>query len=330
MPFKDVIGQEHITGHFQRAIGQGRLAHAYIFYGPAGIGKAFFAKQLAKRLHCANPVDDDACDACNNCLNIENNAFPLVQSIGLRESAQKVKIEDILALEKRLSLKTFSKNQYNVVIINDAEELSLQAYNALLKTIEEPPDSIVIILVTSNIESLPLTVVSRCQVINFRSLKHHLVSSYLQKNKKLSLGDADFLAGFTNGSIGYALELFSAGVLAERDWLIAMFRDEPEADWPALLFERMNKPSGRKNAQQDRRHLQIYISVLLSMLSDSFAIKLDFSRKQLYNQALAQDVFPRVTADKLLEKMQALSEADELIWKNVNLRLASTYVTMMF
>src|SRR3989338_9980465 len=156
-----------IFGHKQQldllgsAISKKRLAHGYLFTGPEGVGKFTVAKKFAQALLC---LENSACDACGQCKSIAlaNNADLTI--IDLKSKA--IKIEDIRELIYKLSLKPYMA-AFKVAIINDAQNLTMEAANALLKNLEEPKGGTVIVLVTSNSKALPSTIVSRLQKINF-------------------------------------------------------------------------------------------------------------------------------------------------------------------
>jgi DNA polymerase-3 subunit delta' len=164
--FSEVLGQEKALLLLQKALAESRLAHAYLFYGVSGVGKKFTALQFIKALYC--PASSrDACDTCPVCRRIMAGNHPDVMSVAPEDTS--IKIEQIRTLQRRLTYKPY-EDQRITVIIENCELLSLPAANALLKTLEEPPANTLLLLLTSKKEALPLTIVSRCQLVPFRPL----------------------------------------------------------------------------------------------------------------------------------------------------------------
>ena len=322
MSLKDVAGQSAAVKSFLRLIRDGRLAHAYILAGPEGVGKFLFARQLAKALHCVSPSSGDSCDVCRNCANIDSDVYPFVNTVRLKAGSQKVKVEDIQQLIKGLSMKTFSEKQWNILIIDDAEELSIQGYNALLKTIEEPPPRILIILVCSRMEALPSTVVSRCHVVRFKPLPNETVSAYLVKTLSLKKKDADYLAKFSGGSIGLASELSVFGMHDMRNRMAEALSNRQPAERQWAIYELLTEPPSGKAAKEARRATQLKLAVLLSFMLDALFIKLDISPRRLYNDDFVADAFPEMAPERLFEGVDDVLEIDSMIWKNVNLKMA--------
>lgn len=157
-----------IISQLRSSIVRGRLAHAYLFSGPTGSGKKETAKTLAKILNC-ELKGADSCGLCSSCKKIENNSHPDVRWILPGGDSDSIKIEDIRNLQREISMKPY-EGRYKVYTIIDADTMTEEAANCLLKTLEEPPGDALLILTSSNIKMLLSTIVSRCQVVKFPSM----------------------------------------------------------------------------------------------------------------------------------------------------------------
>src|ERR1051325_9968022 len=173
--FRDILGQEYALSLLQKALGSTRLGHAYLFYGPSGVGKRLTALQFAKVLSCHGAAVD-ACDKCTSCHKIDTGNHPDV--VVINPEGTSIRIEHIRTLQRQLSYKPY-ESQRTVVIIDGCESLTPPAANALLKTLEEPPTSALLLLLTSKKDVLPLTIVSRCQQIPFRPLAPSYIRALL-------------------------------------------------------------------------------------------------------------------------------------------------------
>ncbi|HDD45265.1 MAG TPA: DNA polymerase III subunit delta' [Candidatus Desulfofervidus auxilii] len=199
MAFREIIGQKNVINWLKSAFAKDRLASAYLFSGPEGIGKTTVAINFAKFLNCHSPKDGDACEKCSNCVKINANTHPDVIVI----QGEVIKIEQIRFLEQTLSLKPFIAKK-RVVIIKQAENMTLEAANAFLKTLEEPPLNTILILTTSHKYQLLPTIVSRCQMVIFKPLPLKIIQEILEK-KGVDKTKAFFFASLSQGSLGKAL-----------------------------------------------------------------------------------------------------------------------------
>ncbi|MEG1955384.1 MAG: DNA polymerase III subunit gamma/tau [Mucinivorans sp.] len=174
--FRSVVGQGHITQTLQSAIERGTLAHAYLFTGPRGVGKTTCARIFAKAINCLNPTPDhEACGVCESCV-----AFDQGRSWGIHEldAASNNSVEDIRLLTEKVRVAP-QVGRYSVYIIDEVHMLSTSAFNAFLKTLEEPPSYAIFILATTEKHKILPTILSRCQSYDFRRIRLEDIVSYL-------------------------------------------------------------------------------------------------------------------------------------------------------
>ena len=175
--WEEVIGQEHVVQTLKNAIRANRIGHAYLFAGPRGTGKTTTARLLAKAVNCLDPdPGNHPCNQCEFCSAVNESRFLDLIEI---DAASNTSVEDVRALRDKIN---FSPNQgkYKVYIIDEVHMLSTAAFNALLKTLEEPPIHAIFILATTEVHKIPPTVLSRCQRHEFRRISNNQISDHLQ------------------------------------------------------------------------------------------------------------------------------------------------------
>ena len=204
--FEDVVGQRAIVTALKNQITAGRVGHAYLFTGVRGTGKTTCAKIFAKAVNCLHPVNGDPCGACEICKGIDNGSLLDVVEM---DAASNNGVDDIRDLRDETAY-TPSACQYKVYIIDEVHMLSSAAFNAFLKTLEEPPEYAVIMLLTSNVNSLLPTILSRCVVLNMKPVADGLVRNYLMHQLQVPDYKAEVCVAFARGNIGKAKSLASS------------------------------------------------------------------------------------------------------------------------
>ena len=206
--FSDVSGQPVVTTALKNELRGGRLAHAYLFTGSRGTGKTSCAKILAKAVNCLHPVDGDPCNECDNCRGIDAGTILDVVEI---DAASNNGVDNIRDLREEVNF-TPSVGKYRVYIIDEVHMLSIGAFNALLKTLEEPPEHVLFILATTEVHKLPATILSRCQRFDFGRIPAADIAARLQyvaEQEKVSLTQdaALLIARLADGGMRDALSL---------------------------------------------------------------------------------------------------------------------------
>lgn len=175
--FEEVIGQEHITKTLQNQIENDQIGHAYLFTGTRGTGKTSVAKILAKSVNCLHPVHGSACGECENCKRLEQeNDINIIEI----DAASNNKVDDIRQIRDKVKFMPVGA-KYKVYIVDEVHMLSDSAFNALLKTLEEPPSYVIFILATTEVHKLPQTILSRCVRFDFRLVSVNLLAKHLAK-----------------------------------------------------------------------------------------------------------------------------------------------------
>ena len=175
--FEDILGQDHIIPILKREIETGNISHAYLFSGPRGTGKTTAAKVFAKAVNCENPKGGEACMKCPACLSESNGTIPNIIEI---DAASNRGIDEIRQLRENISFLP-SNAKYRVYIIDEVHMLTTEAFNALLKTLEEPPEHIIFIFATTEVYKILPTILSRCQRFDFKRIPNSIIKQNLEK-----------------------------------------------------------------------------------------------------------------------------------------------------
>ena len=216
--FSDVYGQPHVTAALKNELRTGRLAHAYLFTGSRGTGKTSCAKILAKAVNCRSPEDGDPCNRCDVCRGIDDGSVMDVVEI---DAASNNGVDNIRELREEVNF-TPAVGKYRVYIIDEVHMLSTGAFNALLKTLEEPPAHVIFILATTEVHKLPATILSRCQRFDFSRIPPEDIAARIryiagQEDFRITDEAAFLLARMADGALRDALSLLDQCLSRSRD-----------------------------------------------------------------------------------------------------------------
>lgn len=318
------VGHEKAVRTLRRSIEAGRLAHSYLISGPAKIGKKTLALDIARAANCLS--DSRPCGECRQCQRIASGLHPDVRIIGL-EAARSgrlrtlISIEQVREIQRDASLLPY-EGRSRVFIFESAEKLSGEAANSLLKTLEEPPESVIIILVASDLNAVLPTILSRCRRIDLRPTPTSAVSDFLVDRKGVSCERADEIAGLSGGRVGWAIEAADDPTIISR---IAESMDGIEAAVKGSLtdkFDYAERLSGRFSS--DRQGVIAELDLWQSWWQDVLLIgqdKDEFVVNTSRKEALAS-VSGQIPTEAVAAALKAIRRAVFLLERNVAPRLA--------
>lgn len=234
--FKDVVGHKNIIKYIQNAVTADAVSHAYILNGERGSGKKLLANLFAMSLQCENRDEDgDACGKCRSCRQAAGGNQPDIIRI-MHEKPNTIGVGDIRTqVNDDIMIRPYS-SKYKIYIIADADMMSVEAQNALLKTIEEPPEYAVIMLLTENAETLLPTIRSRCVMMKLRNIKDQLVKKYLMEQLEVPDYKADVCVAFAQGNMGKAIMLANSEYFNEiKEEVVHLLRNIDEMTVPDLM-----------------------------------------------------------------------------------------------
>lgn len=203
--FKDIYGQEQMKEHLQNALAARKISHAYIVNGEKSSGKEFIARIFAMALQCEEGKAEP-CQQCHSCKQALSGNQPDIIFV-THEKPNTISVEDIRSqINNDVAIKPYS-SPFKVYLVNDAEKMTVQAQNAILKTLEEPPEYAVIMLLTSNVNSLLPTILSRCVVLNMKPVADEKVKKFLMEDMEIPDYKAEVCVAFARGNVGKAKAL---------------------------------------------------------------------------------------------------------------------------
>jgi len=245
--FDDVVGQEIVVKTLKNALKTNKMSHAYMFSGPRGTGKTTIAKILAKAINCNNLKEGIPCDKCSNCMTIVNNKSTDIIEI---DAASNNGVDEIREIRNKINLVP-SELKYKVYIIDEVHMLSIGAFNALLKTLEEPPAHVIFILATTDPHKVPVTIVSRCQCFEFQRISDNLIverlsdiclkenikiqENVLEKIAKISEGGMRDSLGILDKVSSYSTDLITLEVFNNINGLV---EDDVRTDFISSVFDK--------------------------------------------------------------------------------------------
>jgi DNA polymerase-3 subunit delta' len=313
----DIIGQTDAIETLKSAIEADKLPHALLFTGPVGMGKTRLACELAKALNCIG--DDPPCQRCVHCRQIESGSHPDVSIMERPDGKDSVAIAQVRAMREAAALRPY-QGKWKVYIIAGAEALTLQAADALLKTLEEPQPQVTIVLTSVEVDALPATVLSRCRVVPLHPVDDDALASALER-RGVDESESRRVARLARGNVGWALQAGKQPKLAvQRRELLERLGAVPDMDLDARLSLVETITSDRKDRSSTRRQVEL----LLLLARDLLLVKsglpprtaLDEQRDAL--RRLAE----RYTLREIGAYLQAIRKAMIRIDANVDPRLA--------
>jgi DNA polymerase III subunit delta' len=329
MPFSSLIGNERIKKLLQRAVAEDRVGQSLLMAGPPGVGKYHFAIALAQALNCEHVNQGDACGECVTCRKIERREHGDVRTV-MREikdptiikenKSRFIKIEYTRALSEQAQFRPY-EGRRRVFIIDDAEWLQDPAANSLLKTLEEPPPTSLLVLVTSKPYSLIETIRSRCLMLNFAPLSAEEIENHLRVKEKRPIEEARLLSRVARGSIGRALEIKLDDYREMRNTMMELVETQASTrDMQKLLGA--SEYLGRK---LEKEAFEEHLDMLSILLDDLFHLKLNGSEESLTNADIV-DRLGRVAENTTIEQITEWADRIEQIFvalpRNVNRQLA--------
>ncbi|MBT3508165.1 MAG: DNA polymerase III subunit delta' [Nitrospina sp.] len=324
MSFKSVLGQLQPKRILTNALQNSSVAHAYLFYGQESIGKKKLAIAFAKALNCKETDPLDACDECASCLKIERRIHPDFFYIEPAKSTPTsreavIKIEEIRELQKKLAYLPY-EGKTKVVVIDSAELMNVQAANSFLKTLEEPPSSTVLILISSNPHRLLPTLISRCQGIQFHRLSLNDIREILKsqpQEERESLTESEFRVNRSQGSVDRALAEDLAEMEGLREQLLEVLKN--------VSFDRMDIVFGFAKAwARQTEQLQIVLNELLGLIRDLALYRSGCGQSDIQNANLSATMIPVAQSHSLktwLDRFNAVRNTQIALSGNANAQL---------
>ncbi|WP_303722627.1 DNA polymerase III subunit delta' [Malonomonas rubra] len=318
MTFDSIIGHEPQKNILRRALQNNRVAHAYLFEGPDGIGKRLVALALARALLCDS---GRGCGVCPTCRKVDHNNHPDIHLLDAEGAA--IKIDQIRTLQQQLSLKPL-EGEYKICLIDGAHHLNPAAANALLKTLEEPQPNTLIILLSSQPEALLITIRSRCQRLPFKRLPKQRLTEILADRLDLQETEAAVLAALSEGSFKKALgqnrELY---LERRREILRNLMALSSGSIIP--LFKLADELAA------DKDHLVEILEILQAFYRDLLLLKHGRPEQELVNLDMKETLYRQImheTTPTLLKKLEALNAGRYHLQRNVNRQLAMEIMLM--
>ena len=315
MGFSEIVGHEKQLEALRQSLLNGRLHHAYLFIGPDGIGKRTLALALAQAIHCSD-LESDFCGECGACRSIQTGNHADVRVLEPLSNKKDISIQQVRELEKTLSFRSFSGRR-KMAIIDPATLMNWPAQNALLKTLEEPPQGCILILIAPNPGGLLPTVRSRAFALSFTPLPRPLIVSFLISRRGKTREQAEVLAALTMGSLG-AVSRFDKEKMIEKrlEWMKTLV-SLGAGDYRAALNAAEALAGNREETLKFLEWAELWYRDLLN-----------FRVAHAPDKILNMDMLPqieeqsaRIDADDLFSLLSKTVEASQLIQRNLNRRM---------
>ncbi len=318
MSFKDIVGQERAIKILTKSLKENRVSSSYIFIGSEGTGKKFTAIEFIKAVNCLNLNKNmEACNNCHSCNGINKQCCPDLKIVKTTKGS--IKIGQIREIRKEIELKPF-RSKKKVYIIDQAEKMTLEASNCLLKTIEEPPYYAIIILICSKIDPILPTIVSRCQIINFGLLTSFKIKELLlNKLNNLENDKAEIISKLAQGSIGKAFKLsVDKEYFIRREKMLDYLSTIITGKYGDDIFAKVEKiMSEIDRIEEILEMIKLWyrdILIIKNTRNQNYIINCDKleilgKKSQIYSQKMLIDI------------LDYLDQVEEYLTKNVNKRL---------
>ncbi len=310
MRFQDFIGNQEIVNLLRRR----RLQSSALFVGPEGVGKKTLALAHAAYVNCKTPQDHDACGRCSSCLKAAAANHPDIRLY--TASGSSIKIADMRALSKECQYRPF-EGKLRFFIIDEAEKMTEEAANSILKTLEEPPETSRIVLITAYPQQLLSTIRSRCQAFYFHGLSRPEVKSCL--DKKVTAQEAELRAAFSGGSIGKAFDLELERLKQDRDRMLKLFLEWNQKQSFESIYRTCEQPALRADLKT-RDRTGNYLD-LLGQLGEDVYFLLIGTPERVVNQDRIDDLrklSQSVTLDWLYDFLYHVHQSKKEVDQNVH------------
>lgn len=312
LDYKQVIGHENIIEHLKKAITNRKVSNAYIFHGEDGSGKKLLATAFAKALLCEKQ-GPEPCNYCKSCMQVDGGNQP--DLIYVTHEKASIGVDDIrIQVNNDILIKPFS-SKYKVYLIDEAEKMTEQAQNALLKTIEEPPEYAVIMLLANNTNRLLQTILSRCVSLSLKAVSNQAIKEYLMQRQAIPDYLAEVSAGFSRGNVGRAIKYATSDeFIQSKDAILKVIKHIDDME----LFEIMD---AIKELSSHKLEIEDYIDLMLLWYRDVLLFKVTKDPnlliykneyKHIAKQASTREY---ATIEKIIE---AMDKAKSRLKANVN------------
>ena len=327
MPFRDITGHRQLLELIARAAVRGTLPPSLIFAGPEGVGKRMAAIALAQFLNCPNRTQDDSCGTCASCARIARRVHADVLIIEPGDTGA-IRIDQIRDAIERTAYRPF-EGRMRVVIIDDADVVNVEAQNALLKTLEEPPAASIFVLVTSRPDVLLPTVRSRCQRLRFGRLAPVDVAAVLMREHDFAEANAHAAASLSDGSIGVALKGGSEEFAEAREAAAHLLETVALTHDPRRKLEGAKVLSGAARGTSDRDELARRLRALASMLRDLGVLISRADERALANadlRAQLQRLQQSFDGDRAVRAFAAVDRALSALDRNASPKIVADWL----
>lgn len=317
LSFQDIVGHEQIKEHFQNAIENHKVSHAYILTGEAGMGRKSLANAFALALLCEKG-GKEPCMQCHACKQVLSDNHPDLIHV-THEKPNSIGVDDIREqINDTIMVRPYS-SYYKIYIVDEAEKMTHQAQNALLKTIEEPPSYAIILLLTTNQEAFLPTILSRCVQMKLKPLRDFVVKSYLVEALHVPEADADIYAAFARGNLGKAISLVSSeNFKLMRQEILHMLKHIKQMDISELLDYIRKLKEDNLDIFECLDFMQMwYRDVLLYKVTKDMNLLIFKDEYRTVNEISMNSAY-----DGLEKILEAIDKAKVRLDANVNMELA--------